>query len=520
MTYDVTNKKLQYAVNTQFNYFKFPPRIKNISINDAINVDEVLGDLDIVSGRYTVSETIGMPPEDGSDKLVYRAGSFDESNSSDYYMSPNLNPAGYKLYKGSLDKQDHGGWVIPTKLDMGSALSGNEFLKPSTFIVTPDLIDAGENIFFKIQVAVRISLAEAWMDLQRSADPTSETADLNTWLNIEKDSAMVMYTPNYSNIQPVVVTPPPPIVPSVSSIGAQTVGTSYGGQAGMMPVQVQYSNYFNQVAQSYQQAQADKDAAAAVAFGTTPSTTPSTTPTIALNSSMKIQNSVLIELNMRRIDDLPDIKNTYYGALAGTFINGANIPPLLPGTLPNLLPENESVFVGYDDSKILESLLVDISVADQLYRTNLNLYNNLVSQIGDRSTNTQIAELESSKIQLDYSEALVIKLTLEFEQIQVRLKENRLIYLRDNVNPEIPPIQSSYPGASTGIYRYDVQKMTPVSSNLQDMLYTIHYMIDIKAAKPYDEYFITTAAGSPYNMIYKRNTVWDVAPQSKLTTIL
>lgn len=504
MTYDTTNKKLQYAINTQFNYFKFPPRIKNISINDVINVDDVLDDLDVVSGRYTVSEQFGMPPEEGSDKLVYRAGSYDESNASEYYKSPNLNPVGYKLYKGSLDKQDHGGWVIPTKLDMGLPLSGNEFIKPSTFIVTPELIDAGENIFFKIQVAVRISLAEAWMDLQRSADPTSETADLNTWLNIEKDSAIVMYTPDYSNIQPPISTTPAGAIAVPPSNYASAAALSNTGT----PVSYNaYAAYFQKIA-------ADVDAAKAMAM----QSATGTTSTIALNSSMKIQNSVLIELNMRRIDDLPDIQNTYYGALAGTFINGANIPPV--STTPNVLPEDESIFVGYNDSKKLESLLVDISVAEQIYRTNLNLYNNLVSQIGDRSTNAQLAELESSKIQLDYSEAVATKATLEFVETQTRLKENRLLYLQNNINPEIPPIQTAFAGASTGIYRYDVQKMTPVASNLQEMLYTIHYMVDIKTAKPYDEYFITTAAGSPYNLIYKRNTYWDIVPQSKLTTIL
>jgi len=52
ISYNVPNTAVNSVIDTQFNYFKFPPRLKNIEVVDEIDLSDSIEDIDLLSTRY------------------------------------------------------------------------------------------------------------------------------------------------------------------------------------------------------------------------------------------------------------------------------------------------------------------------------------------------------------------------------------------------------------------------------------------------------------------------------------
>jgi hypothetical protein len=458
ISYDVPSKKLEYAIDTQFNYFKFPPRIKSLTVNDAINLGDTLDDDDLLTGRYTPSPDVGIPVQmlDGwSVEPVLRAGAHFTENADKAQTSPAKWPGGYEMFGASGDRADHGGWLMPEKLDM-QVQTGPDFLKPNTFIVTPDMIAAGENIYFDIQVALRVSRNYQNWIRERFGNPI--------W-DLDKIGA------NGKNIS---------TEKSYNTYGVDTNNA-------FLPYRMSNANY---------------------------DTNDNRIQNPAVDS-MKCQNSALIELVLRHADDLANVDNEVDGYLTGTFK-----PIAETWQNESIWPTNKSVgSTNYEPQ--LKTKIKTIRDLDIVYREKLNAYNSLVSLNTDRSTLSEKQAItnalnasNNAKITLDNEVALYLDL-------QKKLKKLRSDFIKTNVNPDmIPIVPSFYGGGLLRTYRYGAERLNAVTTNREDALYKISYMIDIKNAKPWDEYYINTSAGGPGNMIFKDQTYWNIVPQSKLSSVI
>ena len=498
ITYEVSSSKLQYAIDTQFNYFKFPPRIKSVTPSDSLDLGDTLDTIDIVSAQYYISEDAGQPVSLGSEAIVYRAGDY----SSDVYNTTlpdgRQNPmmeVGYTIYPRANDKRDRGGWLIPTKLNMGAVINGQPLVKPNTFIVTPEMIELGENIYFNIQVAIRISLNEGWIDTQRSENP----------LDVITLGSLAEYE-SYSRLAK-----PPKEDPPFSVTDGNFDNMTY--VSGYTPTFYGKSKNFV------------KSNVVGI-----PDSFLKTTHTLA------IQNSVLVELCVHNAADNEssvDVKKKTLGALAGTFdpkpamekawyssktVNDTNL------TNPQF--DFRTYNAGWEIELEINKLIQQISNFDEQYKSLNTIYNNLLTFISDRSTTTQLNELATAKTNLENSQIELNNAVADLDIKQKQLKAARVAVLNDNVNPYQQPTYKSLNGFGPDFF-YNVEKLHPVKSNnpaglsnRDNMLYKIKYMIDITKAKPYDEYYIETSAGSPYNLIYKDRTYWQIVPQSKLSTLI
>jgi hypothetical protein len=139
ISYTVTNTAVNSVIDTQFNYFKFPPRLKNIEVVDEIDLSDSIEDIDLLSTRYTPSLESGRQSGAGRAPIL-RAGRMIEPAVDDTLIASY--PYGY------YDTD----WRVDSILNMDIVLAGQAQLKPSKFIITPDMIDAGENLFFRIRI--------------------------------------------------------------------------------------------------------------------------------------------------------------------------------------------------------------------------------------------------------------------------------------------------------------------------------------------------------------------------------
>jgi hypothetical protein len=502
ITYEVSSSKLQYAIDTQFNYFKFPPRIKSVTPSDALDLGDTLDTIDIVSAQYYISEDAGQPVSPGSEAIVYRAGDY----STDVYntilpdgrKNPTF-PLGYTVYQQSNDKRDHGGWLIPTKLDMGAVINGEPLVKPNTFIVTPEMIELGENIYFNIQVAMRVSLNEGWVNIQESENP----------LAVITPGSLAEYE-SYSRIAV-----PRPYENFTWETGFDNTYNFDNMTYDMDKLSPWYNKYAPYVRSNW--------------FNEN---------VLQQTHKLAIQNSVLVELRVHNAADgeaAVAVKKQTLGALAGTFdpkpsmekvwysskaVNDVNL------TDPKF--DFRTYNAGWEIELEINTLIQQISKFDEQYKSLNTIYNNLLTFISDRSTTTQLNELATAKTNLENSQIELNNAVTQLDNKQKQLKNARVAVLNGKYNPYQQP---TYKSLSSGVYGpdffYDVEKLHPVKSNnpagisnRDNMLYKIKYMIDIKKAKPYDEYYIETSAGTPYNLLYKDRTYWQIVPQSKLSTLI
>lgn len=139
LSYTVPNTVLNNVINTQFNYFKFPPRLSNIEVVDEISLTDAVEEVDLISTRFTPTLTsgrqgaIGRPTNLGAGRMI--AEGLDDD-------LVGQEPTGYY-------DVDHEVFDI---LNMQTVLAGISQLKLSKFIITPDLIEAGEDLFFRIRI--------------------------------------------------------------------------------------------------------------------------------------------------------------------------------------------------------------------------------------------------------------------------------------------------------------------------------------------------------------------------------
>lgn len=509
VSYDVPSDKLQSIIDTQFNYFKFPPRIKNLIVNDAITLDETLDDTDILSSRYIIDEDTAIQLTN-SKPFYVRAGQFTDAfvdawqyeynNYLDtlnalYEVSRTVNdptlipkienlrinyydtevtrftwanaafPNGYNIFPETEAKTlpenkklfsneslipivnnsmyniwDQGQWVLPAKLNLGKVINGNEFLKPSTFIITPDMIENGENIFFNINVAVRLS-------------------------QVYYQNPLIRY--NTINYDGMGVTELTSIGKTLDNINSKYTTNTKPGRSnnGYDPRIYVYSN-------------------------------------VRVATGLEIPSTVLIELKQRSQDNTV-VKTK---AVAGSFSSTREY-------------HNNHIYVGEQIETELINLYNELNDTANLFKSRTTIYNNLLNSISDRSTNLQRNELNDANDNVILTQNSLNTLINTIIQKQQTLYDTRIEHLqkqKDLFDSE-----------------YSIQQRTkqPVEYLIQDYnvftdggtmyrIYNIQYMIDISKAKPWDEYYIETSAGTPYNEIDMSNTSWDIVPQSKISSII
>ena len=139
ISYNVPNTAVNSVIDTQFNYFKFPPRLKNIEVVDEIDLSDSIEDIDLLSTRYAPSLESGRQSGAGRSPIL-RAGRM---------IEPAVNDTLIASYPSGYYGTD---WIVDSILNMDIVLAGQSQLKPSKFIITPDMIDAGENLFFRIRI--------------------------------------------------------------------------------------------------------------------------------------------------------------------------------------------------------------------------------------------------------------------------------------------------------------------------------------------------------------------------------
>ena len=139
LSYTLPNNKLQAVIDTQFNYFKFPPTFKTIEVSDELSLTDAVEEVDTISTRYTPSLTSGRQSGLGRPPIL-KAGFMIKEGVDDILVQQE--PTGYY-------GRDNESLSI---LNMETVLAGTSQLKPSKFIITPDMIEAGEDILFKIRI--------------------------------------------------------------------------------------------------------------------------------------------------------------------------------------------------------------------------------------------------------------------------------------------------------------------------------------------------------------------------------
>jgi hypothetical protein len=460
VSYDIPSNKIQYIIDTQFNYFKFPPRIKNITPTDAIKLDDAINlDEDLISARYSFNSDTGVVISKISDLSVNRAGIWNDENVDEIstndvlivgpgptvYQALAKYPNGYTVYRPgntvSLSavnqyNSDKPGWVLPSKLQLDLTLDGYEFIKPGTFIVTPEMIALGENIFFDIQVDLQVrelSIAQGGTrTVPYAADSFADASDPNQ--SIEFDS--------------------------------------FG----------RYRRYTNN-------------------------------PT---RDALVVDNKVLIELRKQSPDaESPDPRQTgmwnspgRYGqvALTGTF-----------GLIPEAELKVNDPYVGDWREAMITEAMVRLANAIDAYTIVVDTYDNLYSLISDRSTQTELAALNTA-----YSNLLLRERIVKSIQREIIANQARLYIVRDtHIETIRNTLWALHTNAGASITFADVECLnSSASGNLINSKYKIKYMIDISTAKPYDEYSIYTSANTHNNIIKNDSTYWQIVPQSKLATIL
>ena len=139
ISYTIPSNIVNNVINTQFNYFKFPPRLSTIEVSDEINLTDTIDEIDTVSTRYIPSATSGRQTGKGRIPEL-RAGLMIMGSIDDDLV---------ETYRSGYYGKDHESWSI---LNMEQVVAGMPQLKLSRFIITPDMIESGENIFFKIRL--------------------------------------------------------------------------------------------------------------------------------------------------------------------------------------------------------------------------------------------------------------------------------------------------------------------------------------------------------------------------------
>jgi hypothetical protein len=477
LSYDVKNSKLQYAIDTQFNYYKFPPRIKSISTNDSLDLTDTLNDIETISGTYGPAEDTGMQMDPSLATKVLRAGLYDAENQNEFEQNPNGHPQGYNLFKGAFNKLPHGGWVIPTKLDMSNAIDGTNFAKKDTFIVTPEMIEAGENIYFNIQVALRVSSIVGWVT-QKLADPEYESIPEGSINYADPAGNVIVGEMLYGSYK----TPGYKALDAVSSISAVLAS---------FVVKSKPADWWDYLSTG---------------------------------------NTALIELALRRQTDKPTDSNPIAGCLNGTFhpaaltsTNGGQSQLFVSGWDPvtksyPVIPANETI--GETTELLIDLMFENISKLDIIYKEQLTTYNNMLSQINERSTKSDRNRLDILLIESNKSKAILDSAVNQLILAQTSLKKKRLDFLktRPNILWQLPA-KGIFPEQENQ-QAFPVNCLQPVYGNRNEMIYNMKYVVDIKTAKPFDEYYITTCAGTPDNLIYKDETFWKIVPQSKLSSII
>ena len=162
ISYTVPNATLNNVINTQFNYFKFPPRLGNIEVADEINLTDAIDEIDTISTRYTPSLSSGRQSAGGRPPTL-RAGTMIAEGVDDANVA--AEPWGYY-------NRDNNSYGI---LNMETILAGTGQLKPSKFIITPDLIDAGEDIFFRIRIDHNMKGNNTGITVPHPANPYAAT---------------------------------------------------------------------------------------------------------------------------------------------------------------------------------------------------------------------------------------------------------------------------------------------------------------------------------------------------------
>jgi hypothetical protein len=172
VSYTVPNTVLNNVINTQFNYFKFPPRLSNIEVVDEISLSDAVDEVDLISTRFTPTLTsgrqgaIGRPP-------VLKAGRMIAEGVDDDLVGQE--PTGYY-------GRDNEVFDI---LNMQTVLAGIPQLKLSKFIITPDLIEAGEDLFFRIRIKHNMGGNNNVIQTNPKIVPWAEPAPANGFNNFQ-----------------------------------------------------------------------------------------------------------------------------------------------------------------------------------------------------------------------------------------------------------------------------------------------------------------------------------------------